>query len=132
VRERQDERISRLERDLAKLEAVVERLVAGMGAEHAAMKESRQEDRAALKELGEKMEKSVTGLAEEMKRLADRNAAIDASVLAKQSQALGAIGATRWIVATALAMGALFLTYQAGQDDKRSEPQSQHSTGALR
>lgn len=125
---RQDERISKLERDLAKLEAMVEQLVSTMNAEHRMMKESRQEDRLALRDLGEKMERSVASLADEMKRLADRNAAIDANVLAKQSQALGAIAVTRWIVGTALAAGALFLTYQAGESSKPAEPQIQQSS----
>lgn len=115
---RHDERIGKLERDLAKLEGIVEQLVAGMGAEHRAMKEGRQEDRLALKELGEKMERSVSGLADEMKRIAERNAAIDNSVLAKQSQALGAIAVTRWIVGTALAAGTLAVAYQAGVSTK--------------
>lgn len=129
---RHDERIGKLERDLAKLEGIVEQLVAGMDAEHRAMKESRQEDRAALKELGERMERSVAGLAEEMKRLADRNTAIDNSVLSKQSQALGAIAVTRWIVGTALAAAALVATYQAGQNVSHPEPLRQHGTGAVR
>ena len=117
---RHDERIGKLERDLAKLEGIVEQLVAGMDAEHRAMKESRQEDRLALKELGEKMERSVSGLADEMKRIAERNAAIDNSVLAKQSQALGAIAVTRWIVGTALAAGTLAVAYQAGVSTRDS------------
>ena len=115
---RHDERIGKLERDLAKLEGIVEQLVAGMDAEHRAMKESRQEDRLALKELGEKMERSVAGLADEMKRIAERNAAIDNSVLAKQSQALGAIAVTRWIVGTALAVATLVIAYEAGANKK--------------
>jgi hypothetical protein len=115
---RHDERIGKLERDLAKLEGIVEQLVAGMDAEHRAMKESRQEDRLALKELGEKMERSVAGLADEMKRIAERNSAIDNSVLAKQSQALGAIAVTRWIVGTALAVATLVIAYEAGANKK--------------
>jgi len=122
---RHDERIGKLERDLAKLEGIVEQLVAGMDAEHRAMKESRQEDRLALKELGEKMERSVAGLADEMKRIAERNAAIDSSVLAKQSQALGAIQMTRWIVGTAIATGALVIAYQAGEGRVGPRPSPQ-------
>lgn len=119
---RQDERISKLERDLAKLEAMVEQLVSTMNAEHRMMKESRQEDRLALRDLGEKMERSVASLADEMKRLADRNATIDTNVLTTQSQALGAIAVARWIVGTALAAGALFLAYQAGESNRHVEP----------
>lgn len=132
---RHDERISKLERDLAKLEGMVEQLVSTMDAEHRMIKESRQEDRLALRDLAERMERSVASLADEMKRLADRNAAIDANVLAKQSQALGGIavtrwivGTARWIVGTALAGGALFLTYQAGENSKPAEQQIQKSS----
>lgn len=123
---RHEERIGKLERDLAVLERIVEQLVAGMDAEHKAVRESRQEDRVALKELGEKMERSVASLADEMKRLAERNAAIDASVLAKQSQALGAISVTRWIIGTALAVGMLLLTYHAGESNRPRESQKQY------
>jgi hypothetical protein len=122
---RQEERIGKLERDLAKLEGIVEQLVAGMDAEHRAMKESRKEDREALKGLGEKMERSVAELATEMKKLAERNAAIDSSVLAKQSQALGAIAVTRWIIGTAIAAGILVLTFQAGEHRREPEEKTQ-------
>jgi hypothetical protein len=117
-----EERIGKLERDLAKLEGIVEQLVAGMDAEHRAMKEIRHEDRLALKDLGEKMERSVAGLASEMKRLAERNAAVDSTVLAKQSEAIGALSATRWIIATVLTGTALFLAYQAGERNKNLVP----------
>ena len=128
---RTEERIGKLERDLAKLEGIVEQLVAGMDAEHRAMKESRAEDRLALKELGEKMERSVASLADEMKRLAERNAAVDANVLTKQSQALGALAVARWIIGTAIAVGALMLTYHAGQDNT-PEPVRQHHARPVR
>ena len=112
---RHEERIRDLERSLARLEGIVEQLAGAMDAEHRMMKESRAEDRLALKELGEKMERSVSGLAGEMKKLAERSAAVDAGVLAKQSQALGAIAVTRYIIGTGLAVGMFALAFQAGQ-----------------
>ena len=123
---RHEERIGKLERGLAVLERIVEQLVAGMDAEHKAIRESRAEDRLAMKELGEKMERSVASLAGEMKKLAERNAAVDASVIAKQSQAIGAIAMTRWIVGTALTIGALVLTYHAGLDSGPRQHQKQY------
>jgi len=117
-----EERIGKLERDLAKLEGIVEHLVSGMATEHQAMREIRQEDRLAMRDLGEKMERSVTGLATEMKRLAERNAAVDSTVMAKQSEALGAISATRWIIGTILTAAALLLAYQAGERHKNIVP----------
>ena len=124
---RHDERIGKLERDLAKLEGIVEQLVTGMDAEHRAMKESRKEDRLALKELGEKMERSVSQLASEMQKMAERNSAIDNGVLAKQSQALGAIAVTRWIVGTIISAGVLLVAYSTGRNGKPSEIPAQHS-----
>lgn len=124
----QQERISKLERGLTRLETIVEQLVSGMDADHKAMQEVRKEDRDALKELGAKMERSVAGLADEMKKLAERSSIIDNNVLAKQSQALGAIAATRWIIGTALAFGALVIAYQAGEAGKHIDPQ--RDTGA--
>ncbi len=125
---RHEERIGKLERDLGKLEVIVEQLVAGMDAEHRAMKEIRNEDRLALKELGEKMERSVSQLASEMQKMADRNSVIDKGILAKQSQALGAIAVTRWIVGTIISIGILAVTYSVGQGDRPVEIPRQHNS----
>lgn len=104
---RQEERINRLERDLAVLEGIVENVVKTMAAEHQAMRENRHEDRVALKELGDKMEKSVTELAKEIKSLAKKETAND-----------GALSFGRWIVGTALTLGALIIAYQAGKNNE--------------
>jgi len=113
----QQERISKLERGLTRLETIVEQLVVGM-----------DKDRDALKELGRKMEQSVASLAEEMKKLAERSSNIDNTVLAKQSQALGAIAATRWIIGTAIAFGALIIAYQAGEAGRHIDAEKSHVT----
>ena len=125
---RHDERIGKLERDLAKLEGIVEQLVAGMDAEHRAMKESRKEDRLALKDLGEKMERSVSQLAAEMQKMADRNSVIDKGILSKQSQALGAIAVTRWIVGTIISVSVLAVAYSTGSSRRPPEILQQHGT----
>jgi hypothetical protein len=124
---RHEERIGKLERDLGKLEVIVEQLVTGMGAEHQAMKESRSEDRLALKELGEKMERSVSQLASEMQKMAERNSVVDKGILAKQSQALGAIAVTRWIVGTIISVSVLAVAYSAGQENRRNAIPSIHA-----
>lgn len=113
---RHEERINRLERDLAKLEGIVDTMVSAMESEHRAMRDNRQEDRKALKELGEKMEKSVAMLATEIKALAEQGARTDSQVLAKQAQAVGALSFGRWVIATAIALAAMFSAYQAGKD----------------
>lgn len=115
---RHEERIIRLERDLAKLEGIVESVVNGMAAEHQVMRENRQEDRKALKELGDKMERSVATLAAEIKTLAEKGASIDSQVLAKQSQALGALAFGRWAVATIIALAAIMIAYQSGKNNE--------------
>jgi len=104
---RQDERISRLETDLARLEISVQNLVSGMEAEHRAMRENRHEDRLALKELGDKMEKSVAELAKEIKSLARKETAND-----------GALSFGKWAIGTALTLGALIIAYQAGKNNE--------------
>lgn len=104
---RQEERISRLERDLAVLEGIVENVVKTMAAEHQAMRENRHEDRATLKELGDKMEKSVTELAKEIKSLAQKDTAND-----------GALSFGKWVTRTALTLGALIIAYQAGKNNE--------------
>ena len=124
---RHDERIGKLERDLAKLEGIVAQLVTGMDAEHRAMKESRKEDRLALKELGEKMERSVSQLASEMQKMAERNSIVDNGVLAKQSQALGAIAVTRWIVGTIISAGVLLVAYSTGRNGNPTQIPAQQS-----
>ena len=115
---RHEERIIRLERDLAKLEGIVESVVNGMAAEHQVMRENRQEDRKALKELGDKMERSVATLAAEIKTLAEKGASIDSQVLAKQSQALGALAFGRWVVGTVIAFAAIMIAYQSGRNNE--------------
>jgi hypothetical protein len=126
---RHEERIANLERGLARLEGIVERLAGSMNAEHAAMKESRQEERAAIRELGDKMEKSVAELAGQIKVLADKSANIDTVVLSKQSQALGALSFARWSITTALTVAALVIAYQAGVANN-SSPEPQQVQGA--
>ncbi len=123
VRGQQEERIGKLEKDLAKLEVIVERVISGMEEEHKAMRESRQEDRLAMKELGNKMEKSVSDLAVEMKKIAERNAEVDSKVLAKQSRNEGAVGLGLWVMKTALALAALVIAYDAGRN-RGSQPPS--------
>jgi hypothetical protein len=76
-----------------------------------------------MERAGEKMEESVSNLASEMKKLAERTATND-------NKAAGALDAGRWIVATllgvgTLAVGALGLhaAYQAGQRGVHYEPE---------
>jgi hypothetical protein len=118
-------RIAKLERDLTKLETIVESLVTGMKAEHEAMKEDRREDRDALRELGRKMEQSVASLTDEMKKLADRSSSVDRDVLTKQSQAAGAVFLGRWAITTLLGAGMLIVAYQAGNKSHNAQPAHQ-------
>ena len=115
---------------MVRLETLVGQLVGRMDNDHKAALETRKEDRASLRELaekmeksGEKMEKSVSALADEIKSLAKNTATND-------NKAAGALDAGKWIVATllgvgTLAVGALGLhaAYQAGQRGVHYEPE---------
>lgn len=132
-----DRRVSILEQNMVRLETLVGQLVGRMDNDHKAAVETRREDRASLRELaekmeksGEKMEKSVSGLAEEVKNLAKSTASNDNAVLINQSKAAGAFDAGRWIVATLLGVGTLMTgalglhaAYQAGQRGTHYNPE---------
>lgn len=130
---RQEERISQLERDLARLEGIVETLTRNMESEHAAARESRQEDRRSIRELGEKMEKSVAALASEIKALAEKNAgeiktlaekgALQSTqAIASQSQAAGALSFGNWILRAVIGIAGLWVAFQAGKDTAPPAP----------
>jgi hypothetical protein len=112
----QDERIRRLEVDLGKLERVVDLTITGMRDEHAAMREAMKEGREALAELGRKMEESVSTMADELKKLAEKNAGVDSILLQKGAYAKGAVASAGWIFAAVMTVLALVVAYQANQD----------------
>ena len=97
------------------MEVSVEQLANTVASEHKASQEVRREDRIELKGHITRMEKSVVDLAGEMQKLAERTAAVDNSVLTKQSQASGAVSTAKWITATLLAFCAVILAYQQGE-----------------
>jgi hypothetical protein len=76
-----------------------------------------------MEKSGEKMEKSVSGLAEEIKNLAKNTATNDNAVLINQSKAAGAFDAGKWIAGTIIGVLGLVLTYQAGQRGTHYDPE---------
>lgn len=123
-----EQRISTLERGLAVLETVVERLAASMDAEHRAQKEARQEDRAAMRRLGEQMESSITILTEKMEKMAEKNISTDRGIIEEQSRTRGAFAGANWALNTFVAVagllfvaGGFFLAYQAGSNSNTPE-----------
>lgn len=116
-----EERIGRLERGLAVLEALVGRLVSSMDAEREASKESRQEDRAALRRLGEKMETSATILTEKMEKIARENASMDSTVQSEQSKARGAFVGAGWVLSALMGVASLAIAYQSAFGNKMPE-----------
>jgi hypothetical protein len=108
-----EQRLRTMERDLGRLEGVVESLVSSVRMEHETARNARADDRVALNELGERMERAFSGLAEEVKKLATDSAAQDAMISAKQANTDGAIGISRWLFASALSV-ALLLTSWLG------------------
>ena len=124
-----EQRISNLERGLAVLETVVERLAASMDAEHRAQKEARQEDRAAMRRLGEQMTSSITILTEKIEKMAEKNMSTDKGVIEEQSRTRGAFAGANWalnlfltIAGVLAAIGSMFAAYQAGSDSRSPEP----------
>jgi uncharacterized protein YlxW (UPF0749 family) len=119
----QQERIGKLENGLVRVELTVQQLAGVVSSEHTANQEIRRQDREELKEHVNKMDRSVTGLTEEIKKIAERTSAVDSSVLAKQSQASGAVDAAKWIAGTLVTVLGLVLTYQAGQRGTHYTPE---------
>lgn len=122
-----EQRISSLERGLAVLEAIVQRMAESMTAEHQAAKELRQEDRAAMRRLGEQMGESITILTEKMEKMAEKSAAVDKGVLDEQSRTRGVVTGASWagnvfvaVAGLVLTVGSIVLAYQAGQ--RNGEP----------
>lgn len=103
----EEHRLRTLERDLGRLEGIVESMAASMKMEHEMARISRADDRQTIKELGEKMERAVTDLASEVKKIAQESAQQDAVIHVKQASTDGAWGLSRWIFATALTIAML-------------------------
>jgi hypothetical protein len=108
---------------MVRLETLVGQLVTRMDNDHKAALDTRKDDRASIKELGErmerageKMEESVSNLASEMKKLAERTATND-------NKAAGALDAGKWIAGTIIGVLGLVLTYQAGQRGTHYNPE---------
>ena len=130
----QQERISKLENGLVRLEVTVDQLASVVKTEHTANQEIRRQDREELKEHVNRMDKSVTTLTEEIKKIAERTSAVDNNVLVKQSQASGAVDTAKYIIATLLVVIGLALTglglvmaYQQGKHADYVPPEGHYS-----
>jgi len=115
---------------MVRLETLVAQVVGRMDNDHKAALETRKEDRASLRELaekmeksGEKMEKSVSALADEIKSLAKNTATNDNAVLISQSKTAGAFDAGKWITGAIISVLGVLLTYQAGQRGTHYNPE---------
>ena len=126
----QEERIGKLESGLVRLEVTVDQLAGVVKTEHTANQEIRRQDREELKEHVNRMDRSVTTLTEEIKKIAERTSAVDNSVLVKQSQASGAVDTAKWIIATLLALFAIILGYQQGERNDYVPPEGHYSERA--
>lgn len=130
----QQERISKLENGLVRLEVTVDQLAGVVKTEHVANQEIRRQDREELKEHVNRMDKSVTTLTGEIKKIAERTSAVDNNVLVKQSQASGAVDTAKYIIATLLVVIGLALTglglvmaYQQGKHADHVPPEGRYS-----
>ena len=115
---------------MVRLEVTVDQLAGVVSTEHTANQEIRRQDREELKEHVNRMDKSVTTLTEEIKKIAERTSAVDNSVLVKQSQASGAVDTAKWIIATLLALFAIILAYQQGERNDYVPPEGHYSERA--
>jgi ElaB/YqjD/DUF883 family membrane-anchored ribosome-binding protein len=127
----QQERISKVETGLVRLEVTVEQLANAMASDHKANQEVRREDRNELKEHITRMEKSVSGLAEGMQKIAERTSAVDNSVLVKQSQASGAADTAKYIIGVLLALATIFFAYKQGERNDYIPPPEHYSQKAI-
>jgi hypothetical protein len=107
---------------MVRLETIVDRLVGSMDEERKSAKESRQELWESLRELGGKMERSVTGLADEMKKMAEKRDAVDSQVLTRQSQDQGAIQAAKYIIYILLTLAAVTGAFRVGENRGQHRP----------
>ena len=107
----EDQRLRTLERDLGRLEGVVESLVGSIRMEHETARAARADDRQAMNELGERMERAVVGLADEVKRLATNAAQQESTLLKHQAGSDGAWGISRWLFASALTVAMLLVSW---------------------
>lgn len=103
----EQQRCRALERDLGRLEGIVEALTKSIMLESEMAQKARLETRQEMSELGGRMERAVEGLAEEVKKLVRESAKQEAQLTAHRAQQDGALGASRWVIATAIATGAL-------------------------
>lgn len=129
---RSEERIGTLEKGLLRLEAAIEKLVYGMDVERAATTEARREVWAALASAGEKMERSIEALTNELKLLAQKNTDLDARMIGEKARAQGALSTAGWCIATALTVIGLFIAYQATLDAPYDPKQNNDSAALIR
>ena len=107
----QEQRFRTLERDLGRLEGIVESLLASQRLEHEALKQMRQETQQELREMGSRMEKAVSDLAGEIKKLAREDASRHVVLDRRTAMAEGGWNLSRLLFGTALSIAMLLTSW---------------------
>ena len=100
-----------LERDLGRLEGIVEALAKSIAIESETAHRARLETRQEMADMGDRMGRAVEGLAEEVKKLVKEASKQEAVLAAHRAQQEGALATSRWLVATVMAAGALLASW---------------------
>jgi uncharacterized coiled-coil protein SlyX len=124
-----EQRIRDVERDLARLEGIVESLGKSVAAEHETVRQARVEDRKSIKELGERMEKVVEELAKEIRSVAKAGQAQGEEIATQKAVLNNTADLSKWLLASVVSITGLFVAYAALQRAHHSaqDPNSGYS-----
>ena len=122
-----EQRIRTLERDLGRLEGIVESLVNTVRVEYETARQARVDDRQAMNELGARMEKVVENLAKEIGDVAKTTAKQSEELATQQAILANTASLSRWLFASLVAILTLTVSYAAltRVADHESEPPAQ-------
>jgi type I site-specific restriction endonuclease len=108
-----EQRIRTLERDLGRLEGIVESLVTTVRVEYETARQARVDDRQAMNELGNRMEKVVENLAKEIREVATTTAKQSEELATQQAILANTASLSRWLFASVVAILTLTVSYAA-------------------
>ena len=106
-----EQRIRTLERDLGRLEGIVESLVTTVRVEYETARQARVDDRQAMNELGSRMEKVVECLAKEIREVAVTTAKQSEDLATQQAILANTASLSRWLFASLVAILTLTVSY---------------------
>jgi hypothetical protein len=114
---------ARLERDLGRLEGIVESLVRTVQVDHETNAESRRETRKAMDALNDRMEASISAMSREITRFAEASTAADEALMRRQAGTESAWSLSRWLIATGLSIAVLAAAWVGATNDGKDAGQ---------